>query len=102
MQIQVNGSEVQGNIGQPAESHLYTFNVAKAGEHSIETSGSTDTFLSLLEPKSDANLITQDGDSGPSLLSRIQKSLAVGNYFVRVRHYTPTQTGAYGVRVRRM
>jgi tyrosinase len=99
--IQVDGPEVRGDIGQPAESDLFTFSVATAGEHIIETSGSTDTFLALFGPNSDANLITQDDDSGPGLLSRIQTSLAVGSYFVRVRHFSPAQTGAYGVRVRR-
>ena len=101
VQIQVNGPEVQGNIGQPAESDLYTFSVATAGEHMIETSGSTDTFLALFGPNSDTNLIAQDDDSGPGTLSRIQKSLAVGTYFVRVRHFSPAQTGAYGVMIRR-
>ncbi len=102
VQMQVDGPEVQGDIGQPAESDLFTFSVATAGVHSIETSGSTDTFLALFGPNSDANLIAQDDDSGPGLLSRIQISLAVGTYFVRVRHFSPSQTGAYGVRVRKV
>jgi hypothetical protein len=101
IQLQVNGTEVQGNIGQQAESDIYTFSVDTQGEHIIETSGSTDTFLSLFGPNSDTNRITQDDDSGPGLLSRIQESLAVGTYFVRVRHFSETRTGAYGVRVRR-
>jgi len=100
--IEVNGPEVQGNIGQPAESDLYTFHVATAGDHRIETSGSTDTFLSLFGPNSETLLISQDDDSGPGTLSRIQESLAVGTYFVRVRHWSPAQTGAYGVRVRKV
>ena len=100
--MQVDGPEVQGDIGQPAESDLFTFSVATSGEHIIETSGSTDTFLTLFGPNSDTNVIAQDDDSGPSLLSSIQKSLAAGTYFVRVRHFSPAQTGAYGVRVRRV
>ena len=102
VQLQVNGPEVQGDIGQPAESDLYTFSVATAGEHSIETSGLTDTFLSLFGPNSETTRIAEDDDSGPGLLSRIQRSLAVGTYFVRVRHFSPTRTGAYGVKVRRV
>ncbi len=102
VQMQVNGPEVHGDIGQPGESDLFTFNLATPGEHIIETSGSTDTFLSLFGPNSDADPITQDDDSGPGLLSRIQKFLASGTYFVRVRHFSPGRTGAYGVRVRRV
>lgn len=100
VQMLVDGPEVAGDIGQAAESDLFTFSVATAGEHIIETSGSTDTFLSLFGPNSDTGLITQNDDSGPGLLSRIRESLAVGTYFVRVRHFSPNQTGAYGVRVR--
>ena len=100
LQLQVDGAEVQGNIAQQAESDLYIFNVTTAGEYAIETSGSTDTFLDLFGPNSDTDRISRDDDSGPGLLSRIQESLAVGTYFVRVRHYSETQTGAYGVRIR--
>lgn len=100
--IQVDGPEVQGHIGQPAESDLYTFSVTTSGEHRIETSGSTDTFLTLFGPNSETRLITQDDDSGPGTLSRIEESLTVGTYFVRVRHWSPAQTGTYGVRVRKV
>ena len=102
VQMDIDGPEVHGNIGQPGENDLFTFVVAAAGEYVIETSGSTDTFLSLFGPNSDTTFITQDDDGGPGLLSRIQEDLAVGIYFVRVRHYSPSKTGAYGVRVRRV
>ena len=101
-QLQVDGPEVQGSIGQPGENDLYSFTVAALGTFVIETSGSTDTFLSLFGPNSDSDLVTQDDDSGPGLLSRIQASLDAGTYFVRVRHFSPAETGAYGVRVRTM
>lgn len=101
VELQVDGPLAQGDIGQPAESDLFTFRVTHPGDHVIETSGSTDTFLTLFGPNSETNRIAQDDDSGPGLLSRIQQSLAVGTYFVRVRHFSPRATGAYGVRVRR-
>jgi tyrosinase len=100
--IEVDGPEVQGDIGRPGENDLLTFQVADAGEYVIETSGSTDTFLALFGPDSETSLITQDDDSGPGLLSRIQESLGVGAYYVRVRHFNPGRTGAYGVRVRKV
>ncbi len=100
--IPVGGAEVRGDIGEPAESDLFTFDAAEAGEYSIETSGSTDTFLSLFGPNNDTDLVDQDDDSGPGLLSRIRLSLAAGTYFVRVRHFSARRTGAYGVRVRRV
>ena len=99
-QILVNGPEVQGTIDQPGQSDLYTFSVVTAGEHIIETSGSIDTFLSLFGPNSDTNLISENDDSRSGLLSLIQESLAVGTYFVRVRHFSANRTGNYGVKVR--
>ncbi len=56
----------------------------------------------LFGPNNDTDLIAQDDDSGPNLLSRIRESLAAGTYFVRVRHFSSAQTGAYGIRVRRV
>ena len=100
-ELEIDGPEVLGEINPAGEEDLYTLRVTTPGTYTIETSGSTDTFLALFGPNSDTNLITQDDDSGPGLLSRIQESLAVGTYFVRVRHYSSAQTGAYGVRVRR-
>ena len=98
--IQINDPAISGNIGEPGESDLYSFSVTTSGMYIIETSGLTDTFIALFGPNSDTILIAQDDDSGPRLLSRIQESLAVGTYYVRVRHYSPAQTGSYGVRVR--
>lgn len=102
VQVQVDGPEVSGNIGQPAESDLFTFSATAAGQHVIETSGSTDTFLTLFGPDSDTTVIAQDDDSGPGTLSRIQRQLQPGTYFFRVRHFSPGGMGAYGVRVRRV
>jgi tyrosinase len=77
------------------------FRATEEGVYTIETSGSTDTFLSLFGPDSETTLIAQDDDSGPNLLSRIEIALLAGTYYVRVRHYSSFATGAYGVRVRR-
>ncbi len=100
VQIQIDGPEVQGDIGKPAENDIFTFTVATAGDFSIETSGSMDTFLALHGPNSETVLLSQDDDSGPGLLSRIQKPLTAGTYYIRVRHYSPGKTGSYGVGVR--
>ena len=64
-ELALNGPEVQGDINPAAESDLYTFRVTTAGTYTIETSGTTDTFLSLFGPNSSTNLIATDDDSGP-------------------------------------
>ncbi|MEE9123773.1 MAG: tyrosinase family protein [candidate division NC10 bacterium] len=100
IKLEVDGPEVQGEIGVANESDLYTYRVTAAGAYTIETSGPTDTFLTLFGPNSETTVIARDDDSGPNLLSRIAEPLEAATYYVRVRHYSPTRTGPYGVRVR--
>ena len=66
----------------------------------METSGITDTFLTLFGPNSETTVFARDDDSGPGLLSRIAANLPAGQYFVRIRHFSPTGTGQYGLRIR--
>ena len=72
-----------------------------AGVHAIETSGPTDTFVSLFGPNSETRLIAEDDDSGPGNLSLLSEDLTAGQYVVRVRHFSPSQTGPYGISVRK-
>jgi len=97
----VNGPAVQGEISTGGERDRYTFTVATAGTHSIETTGPTDTFVSLFGPDNESRLIAEDDDSGPGTLSLLVQNLAVGRYFVRVRHFNPASTGPYGIMVKR-
>lgn len=100
IKLEVDGPEIQGEIGVANESDLYTFRATAAGTYTIETSGPTDTFLTLFGPNSETTVIARDDDSGPNLLSRIAEPLEAATYYVRVRHYSPTRTGPYGVQVR--
>ena len=100
-EILVNGPAVQGNISAANESDIYTFMVSAAVSHTIVTSGSTDTFVSLYGPNNQTSFVTQDDDSGPGTNSQIVRVLLPGQYFVRVRHYSPSGTGAYGISVSR-
>jgi hypothetical protein len=99
--VQVNGPAVQGNIAAANESDVYSFVVATAGVHAIETAGSTDCFLTLFGPNSQTAFIADDDDSGAGLNSRIVANLALGTYYARVRHYSPSGTGAYSISARR-
>jgi tyrosinase len=100
-EIQVNGPLVQGAIAAANESDIYTFNAGVAALYTIETTGNTDTFLTLFGPDNQTRLVAQDDDSGPEANSRIIANLMAGVYFVRVRHYSPTGTGAYRLAVTR-
>lgn len=99
-ELVINGPAIQGEISAGGERDLYTLRVATAGTHAIETSGNTDTFVSLFGPNSETRLIAEDNDSGPGNLSLLSQNLAVGQYFVRVRLFSPASTGPYGISVR--
>jgi tyrosinase len=99
--IVVNGPEVQGNIAAADESDVYTFNATQIATYTIATSGSTDTFLILNGPDNQNAFLSQDDDSGPDTNSEIARVLTPGIYYVRIRHYSPTGTGAYGISVKR-
>lgn len=100
-EIVVNGPEIQGTIAAANESDVYSFNATQIATYTIVTSGSTDTFLTLNGPNNQNTFISQDDDSGPGTNSQLVRVLTPGMYYVRVRHYSSTGTGAYGVSVRR-
>jgi hypothetical protein len=99
-ELVINGPAVQGEISTGGERDRYTFRVATAGTHSIETTGNTDTLVSLFGPNSETRLIAEDDDSGPGNLSLLVQNLGAGQYFVRVRHFSASSTGPYGISVR--
>jgi Astacin (Peptidase family M12A) len=88
-------------IGMPGEEDLFTFMVAAAGRHIIETGGRTDVVMKLFGPNSQTLLIAEDDDGGVGLNSRITADLIPGRYFVQVRHFNRARgTGSYTVSVR--
>jgi hypothetical protein len=99
-ELVINGPALQGEISVGGERDRYTFRVTTAGTHTIETFGTTDTFVSLFGPNSETRLIAEDDDSGPGTLSLLALNLAVGQYVVRVRHFNPSSTGPYRISVR--
>jgi hypothetical protein len=99
-ELVINGPAIQGEISTGGERDRYMFRVTTAGKYAIETSGKTDTFLSLFGPNSETRLIAEDDDSGPGTLSLLVQNLEVGQYFARVRHFSPSSTGPYEIVVR--
>lgn len=101
VEIPVNGVPVAGRIAAANESDVYTFAAPVSAVYTIETSGLTDTFLTLFGPNSQTNRLAVDDDSGPGRNSRVVIDLAAGIYFVRIRHFDPNGTGDYGITVQR-
>lgn len=101
-EIAVDGSGIDAAISAGSESDLYKFQVPSSQPtYTVETSGPTDTFLTLFGPNSQTAEVARDDDSGIFRNSRIRMPLAPGEYFVRVRHFSSIGTGPYNVRVRR-
>jgi hypothetical protein len=99
-EISVGGAATKADIGRPGEEDLFQFKAATAGRYVVETTGTTDVFMTLYGPDSQTKLIAQDDDSGRGLNARIVKTLTPGTYVVQVRHYNEQAgTGSYGVKV---
>jgi hypothetical protein len=99
--LQIDGPEVSGEISAGGERDRYSFTVETAGKYSIQTTGNTDTFVSLFGPNNESRLIAEDDDSGPGNLSLLTQNLTPGRYFVRVRLFSASSTGPYGISVRK-
>ncbi|MGQ0793256.1 MAG: M12 family metallopeptidase [Deltaproteobacteria bacterium] len=102
VKLSVNGVSKSASIGAPGDEDLFFFNAAKNGRYTVETSGPTDLVMKLFGPNSQTALIAEDDDSGVGFNARIIADLAVGQYFVQIRHFNQSRgTGEYSVKVKR-
>lgn len=92
---------VEGEIGKVGEVDLYKFTAKTTGTYTIETEGPTDVFMRLFGPNNQTSLVAEDDDSGSDRNARIIRQLSPGDYFVQVRHFSPTEKGKYRIRVSR-
>jgi hypothetical protein len=97
--LTVGDAAEKADVGKPGEEDLFQFNADQAGRYVIETTGSTDVFMSLYGPNSQTTLVGRDDDSGGGFNAKLVKDLAVGTYVVQIRHYSETGTGSYGIKV---
>lgn len=97
----VDGASVNAAISAGNESDLYRFQITAQDTYSILTSGTTDTFLTLHGPNSQTQEIATNDDGGVSFNAHIRREIAPGEYFARVRHFSPLGTGPYSIRVSR-
>ena len=100
VELAVDGEAAEASIGANGEEDTFRFVVAEAGQHTVETEGSTDVVVGLFGPDDDKALVGADDDSGQDRNARLEASLWPGAYLLRVRHYSPTRTGDYRISVR--
>ncbi len=97
--IVADGSTITAAIGTPGEVDLFRFDIPAFGIYTIETSGQSDTFITLFGPNDASLEITSNDDGGVNLNSRIALSLSAGTYFLHVRLFSPSSTGNYSLQV---
>ncbi|GJL76153.1 DVUA0089 family protein [Nitrosomonas sp.] len=97
----VDGASINAAISAANESDLYRLNITTESTYTIQTNGTTDTFITLHGPNSQIPVIASNDDGGASFNARIRRQIAAGEYFVRVRHFSPIGTGPYTIRVTR-
>ena len=91
----------EGSIGLPGEVDLYKFVVDTAAVHTVQTTGTTDVFMTLFGPNNPTLKLDEDDDSGAGRNAQIVADLAPGTYFVQVRHFSESRTGHYRISVSR-
>src|SRR5690606_22931914 len=97
----INGASINATISTTNESDLYRLNIVTEDFYTIETNGTTDTFMTLHGPNSQIPEVARNDDGGASLCARIRRQLSPGEYFVRIRHVSPLGIGSYAIQVPR-
>ena len=89
-------SETAGAVDSADDTDWFRFEVSARGEVTVETSGGLDAVGTLYDLG--GNVLAVDDDSGGGLNFRIQRTLSVGTYFVRVASFG-SDTGNYTLRL---
>jgi len=100
-ELTVDGTSINAAISTANESDLYRLNITSDDIYTFQTHGTTDTFMTLHGPNSQIPVIARNDDGGAALNARIRQRLVAGEYFVRIRHFSPIGTGFYSIRATR-
>ena len=100
-ELTVDGAGLNASISAGNESDLYLFRITNRDTYTIQTSGTTDTFLTLHGPNSQIPEIARNDDGGVSFNALIRRQIDPGEYYARVRHFSQFGTGPYTIRVSR-
>lgn len=98
-EIPINGSALTAEITNAEEIDVFSFTASTQGLYTIETTGTTDTYMNLFGPNSQSLAIAENDDSGINRNSRMQVQLSAGEYFIRIRHFSPAGIGSYQISV---
>ena len=82
---------------QDGDRDYFRVVVAEAGILTVETAGNTDTYGTLFDNTRAELATNDDGGSGSNFW--IERQVQAGTYYVEVRGFRPSTTGAYELRV---
>ena len=99
-ELAIDAPPLAASMGAFGEIDTYQFRVSKAGRYRIETLGGLDLVMSLFGPDKPTLQVATDDDSGIGLNPRIVRSLRVGVYTVRVRHFQARKLGNYQIQLK--
>ena len=89
-------STTRGNLERGGDLDYFRINVRRAGQLRAYTTGSTDTFGTLFR---DGRRIASNDDGGSGNNFQFTANVQTGTYYIEVRSYSGTATGAYSLRV---
>lgn len=90
-------STTAGVIEQPGDLDVFRVVLPSAGRLTAYTTGSTDTYGSLLDG---SGAVLESNDDHTERNFRLERDVPAGSYFVEVRHYSASSgTGDYVLRV---
>lgn len=97
--IGVSDTQAGNEIETAGDVDFFEITLATAGLLTVESSGTTDTFGSLVEEvETGIVVLASDDDSSPNGNNfRFSYSADAGTYFIRVRHSNANGTGEYDV-----
>ena len=95
--IQV-GTSYSGNINYAGDVDFFKFTPTVSGTYVVASSGSTDTY-GYLYNSSGTELASNDDSNGSLNFSIPYNLTAYQTYYINVRHFSSSGTGAYGLLV---
>ena len=90
-------STTAGELEEGGDRDYFRVVVAAATTLTVETAGGTDTYGTLFDGSE--GMMARDDDGGAGNNFRIEESVEPGTYYVEVRGYASSTTGAYELRV---
>ena len=91
-------TNIAGVLERAGDEDYFRVEIAEAGNLTVETTGTTDTYGYLR--REDDTILGQNDDGGDASNFRIVQSVTTGTYYVVVIGYDRTETGPYNLSVR--